>query len=56
MTPEQQEKMQTMMYALTKNAARMSYVEFKEEWGITEEDYKDIKKTWKKKLGITPYV
>ncbi|WP_162940861.1 hypothetical protein [Pectobacterium parmentieri] len=33
-----------LMYALTKNAARNSFVEFLEEWDITEEDYEEISK------------
>lgn len=49
-------KMQTIMYALTKEAARFSYKEWREEWGITNEEYVEIKKIWKEKLGIKPYV
>ena len=56
MNAELQEKMQTMMYALTKEAARSSYNDFKKAWGISDEDYVEIKKVWKDKLGIKPYV
>lgn len=48
-------KMQTMMYALTKEAARSSFSEFREDWGISDEDYILIKKVWAEKLGIKPY-
>jgi len=56
MGEEIQKKMQTIMYALTKNAARSSYVEFLEDWGITEDDYEQIKAIWAEKLGVKPYV
>lgn len=48
-------KMQTLMYHLTKEAARFSYAEFREALGITQEEYEEIKKEWKEKLGVTPY-
>ena len=56
MSEEIQKKMKSIMYALTKNAAQYSYREFLENLGITEEDYKEIKKEWADKLGATPYV
>lgn len=56
MDDEIQKKMQTLMYFLTKNAARQSYAEFLEDLNITEEDYEEIKALWKEKLGVTPYV
>ncbi|WP_165572530.1 hypothetical protein [Pectobacterium brasiliense] len=34
----------TLMYALTKNAARNSFVEFLDEWGIKKEEYEEISK------------
>jgi len=49
-------KMQLLMYFLTKSAARDSYREFLENLEISDEDYELIKKEWKEKLGITPYV
>jgi len=49
-------KMQTIMYYLTKNAARESYKEFREDIGISDSDYEEIKDTWKEKLDIEPYV
>jgi hypothetical protein len=55
MNEELQKKMQTIMYFLVKNAAYSSYREFRESIGISDEDYEDIKKEWKEKLGITPY-
>jgi orotate phosphoribosyltransferase-like protein len=52
MNDELKEKMNTLMYFLTKEAARSSFVEFIEDIGISDEDYKDIKAEWKK-IGIT---
>ena len=49
-------KMQQLMYALTKHAARVGFREFLEDKGITSEDYILIKKEWKDKLGVVPYV
>jgi hypothetical protein len=51
-----QKKMQTLMYGLTKHAAMNSYHDFLEYWGISEDDYEEIKKIWEEKLGIKPYV
>jgi len=56
MNDDIQTKLQTLMYFLTKNAARNSYREFLEDLGISEEDYKEIKAIWKDKLNIEPYV
>jgi len=56
MNEELQKKMQTIMYALTKNAARQSFSEFLEDWDISDEDYDEIKKVWAEKLGVKPYV
>lgn len=56
MNEDLQKKMQTIMYALTKNAAETSYSEFLEEWGVSDEDYNEIKKVWAEKLGVKPYV
>ena len=50
-----QKKMQSLMYYLTKNAARYSYREFLEGLEISEEEYSQIKAIWKERLGITPY-
>lgn len=51
-----QKKMQRLMYALTKNAARSSYSDFLEELSISDEDYEEIKAIWLDKLGVKPYV
>lgn len=56
MSEELQKKMQTLMYYLTKNAARDSYAEFLEECGIDEREYEEIRNVWKEKLGVKPYV
>ena len=49
-------KMQTLMYMLTKNAARNSYADFLEGCGISNDEYKQIKQMWLTKLGVVPYV
>jgi hypothetical protein len=49
-------KMQELMYALTKNAARASYSDFLEGLGIDDNMYNKIKKEWEEKLGVKPYV
>jgi hypothetical protein len=51
-----QEKMQKIMYQLTKKAARESYQDFLDSLEITLVDYDRIKEEWKIKLGIVPYV
>jgi hypothetical protein len=51
-----QKKMQTLMYQLTKNAARYSYKDFLEHCSISDEEYEEIKKLWKDKLNVKPYV
>ncbi|WP_232696147.1 hypothetical protein [Brevibacillus daliensis] len=51
------EKFSTLMYALTKNAARNSFVDFLEEWDLTKDDYDDIKEHLIETYGIRkPYV
>lgn len=50
-----QDKMQPLMYYLTKSAARDSYKDFLDSLGISDEDYVKIKQVWKDGLGITPY-
>ena len=56
MTDDLQKKMQALMYALTKNAARESYSDFLDYLGINDEDYEEIKKAWEEKLGVKPYI
>jgi hypothetical protein len=56
MDEELQKKMQTLMYHLTKNAARYNYAEFLDDCEISVEDYIRIKAIWREQLGITPYV
>jgi len=56
MPEELQKKMQSLMYSLTKNAARDSYREFLEYLEISDEEYDQIKEIWKDLLGVTPYV
>jgi len=40
------------MYALMKEARRHSFMDFIECWGISEEDYEDIKKWFKAELDV----
>lgn len=49
-------KMQVLMYALTKHAARNSYMDFLNDLGISEDEYDAIKEIWADKLGVVPYV
>ena len=56
MNEELKLKMQRLMYALTKNAAKSSYSDFLEDLGIDDDMYEEIKKEWKEKLGVRPYV
>jgi hypothetical protein len=51
-----QEKLQKLTYYLTKEAARTSYREFLEFLDINESEYEKIKKIWKDRLGVKPYV
>ncbi len=39
------------MYALTKHAARNSFIEFLEDWGLSEEDYAEVKAYLNSNLG-----
>lgn len=45
-----------LMYALTKQAARESFVEFLDNWGIAEEDYDAIRDYLKETYGVRTYV
>lgn len=50
------EKFNTLMYHLTKQAAKFDFNEFLEDINITEEEYNIIKKYLKVKYGIETYV
>ena len=52
MNDELKVKMNELMYSFTKDAARLSFVEYREDMGISDEDYEAIKKEWAK-IGIT---
>ena len=52
MSEEIIEKADKLMYALIKEAARHSFVEFLEEWDLSEDDYEDIKSYITEKTGI----
>lgn len=58
MTPEEiQVKTGKLMYALTKHAARNSFVEFLEEWNLTIDEYHEIRDNMMEVLKISrPYV
>lgn len=45
-----------LMYGLTKTAARESFVEWLDKWGVAEEDYDVISKYLKDKYGVKTYV
>ena len=45
------DKLNSLMYALTKHAARNSFIEFLEEWGLSEEDYAEVKAYLNSNLG-----
>jgi hypothetical protein len=51
MSDNLKKKMNTLMYFLTKEAARVSFVEFLEELDISEDEYSAIKAEWEK-IGI----
>ncbi len=51
-----QEKMNTLMYFLIKDACRDSFTEYLEECEISMNEYKEIKKIWLEKLGVIPYI
>ena len=45
-----------LMYAMTKECARNSFVEFLETWGVSYEDYEEITRYLNEKYGVTTYV
>lgn len=45
-----------LMYALTKEAARSSFVDFLEGWDISEEEYEEIKAHLVEQYGVKTYV
>ena len=52
MNDELKVKMNRLIYSLTKDAARSSFIEYLENCGITEEEYDLIKEEWEK-IGMT---
>ena len=50
------EAFSNLMYALTKNAARYSFIDFLETWEIDEAEYDEIKKYLKETYGVKTYV
>jgi hypothetical protein len=51
-----QEKMQKLMYRLTKEAARDSYQDLLDDLNISDEEYDEIKAAWLDLFGVIPYV
>lgn len=52
MNEQLKRQMNTLMYHLTKNAARQSFSDFLSDNGISYDEYNEIKKEWEK-IGIT---
>lgn len=50
------EKFSKLMYGLTKMAARDSFIDFLEFWGITENEYDEIRDYLKETYGTKTYV
>lgn len=48
-------KLNKYLYALEKLAARESFMDFVEHWGISEEEYEEIS-AWFKAQGVTGYI
>lgn len=46
------EALETLMYGLMKEARRNSFMDFLENWEITEEEYDEIKEWFKDELNI----
>jgi hypothetical protein len=45
-------KLDTFMYALMKEARRYSFIDFIENWDISEEEYEEIKKWFKEEHEV----
>lgn len=56
MNKDNKEAFNKMMYAMTKQAAKHSFIEFLEELEITEEQYEDIKKELFDKYETKMYI
>lgn len=50
------EKFSTLMYALTKHASNHSFLDFLDTWGLTFEEYKEIRDYLKETYGIKAYL
>jgi hypothetical protein len=53
---EQKRVFCVLMYALTKDAARNSFINFLDNWGIKNEEYEQVKMYLKENYGIKTYV
>jgi hypothetical protein len=50
------EALSQLMYALTKHAARDSFVDFLDSWGITWEEYESLRDYLKETYNVRTYV
>jgi hypothetical protein len=49
-------KFEDLMYGLLKNASRISFVDFLKTWGISEQEYAEIKKHLETTYNIKLYL
>ena len=49
-------KFENLMYGLLKNASKNSFIDFLETWGITEDEYYEIKKHLETQYNIKLYL
>lgn len=49
-------KFEKLMYGLLKNASRISFIDFLETWGITEQEYDEIKEHLETTYNIKLYL
>ena len=49
-------KFDNLMYGLLKNASKVSFVDFLKTWGISEQEYDEIKKHLEETYKIKLYV
>lgn len=49
-------KFEKLMYGLLKNASRISFMDFLETWGLSEQEYDEIKKHLETTYDIKLYL
>jgi hypothetical protein len=52
MKMDKPEKLDTLMYALMKQAKSISLMDFIHNWGISTKEYEEIEKWFEEELGI----